>query len=33
VDVLDMHAFLAEFEGDIHGLLRTQLNDETDRAE
>ena len=32
-DVLDMHAFLAEFEGDIHGLLRTQPDDETDRAE
>jgi hypothetical protein len=32
-DVLEMHAFLAEYEGDIHGLLGTPPNDETDRAE
>lgn len=32
-DVLEMHAFLAEYEGDIHGLLRTPPDDETDRAE
>jgi hypothetical protein len=32
-DVLDMHAFLAEYEGDIRGLLRTQPDDETDPAQ
>jgi hypothetical protein len=32
-DVLGMHAFLAEYEGDIRGLLRTRPDNETDRAE
>ena len=32
-DVLDMHAFLAEYEGDIHGLLGTQPDDETGPAQ